>query len=156
MFEKFTDRMSEAPFVRIAISAALCGIACLIFRFNNISWIFFGVAALAFIARLFNLMFFQHIEHILMKTSMVSLWFGAQLAVVSGVVSVFLPQNEEAASGYLLTDLSKFISIFSNQGFANESIGGIVVLILAIATSASLVLFLITLLLRIIVAMFSK
>ncbi len=156
MFDKFTDSMVDFPYIRVAIFSVLCGIACIIFKFYDISWIFFGISGLAIIDRFFSSVIFQNIEHILMKISMVSCWLGIKFAIISALVSIFLPKNENVASWYLLTDLPKFVSLFVDQGFANESVIGIIVLILTIASSASLVLFVIILLLRIFVAMFDS
>lgn len=89
-----------------------------------------------------------------MKISMVSLWIGAQLAVDSCVVSVLFHQNEDAANGYLLTDLSRLISTISNQGISSVNFGGIVILVFSIVTTVAITVFLITLLMRIFVAMF--
>lgn len=151
-FENFTDKLMEAPLVRIAIFSAICGIACI--SIKEMSCILFGIAAIAIITRLFSAWIFQFIKHILMKISMVSLWIGAQLSVVSCVTSIIFSQNEDAANGSLLSDLSKLLSIFSNQGITSVNFGGVVFLVITIATSIAITVFVITLLMRIFVAMF--
>lgn len=56
-FENFTEKLMEAPFVRIAIFAVICGIACI--KYNDISSIAFGVVANALITRLISAMIFN-------------------------------------------------------------------------------------------------